>query len=59
MLDDDAYFDTPVSPTLGDIRLHVTEVQKLGKLDTKRIRPLKETEKIYERVKKGSVHRVK
>ena len=59
MLDDDAYFDTPVSPALGDIRLKVTEVRKLDKLITGKIGPLKETEKIHERVKKGSVHRVK
>lgn len=62
--DDDVYLNTPVSPELGDIKLEITEVRlalqsrKVNRKGSKTI-SLAEPDKIHERAKKGSGHRVK
>lgn len=64
LTDDDVYLNTPVSPELGDIKLEITEVRlalqsrKVNRKGSKTI-SLAEPDKIHERAKKGSGHRVK
>jgi len=59
LTDDDTYLNTPISPELGDIRLKITEVRLMERSRNAKTRRLAETDKIHERAKKGSGHRVK